>query len=129
MTELSNIQDAGQTQPNRATRALPPWVAILVILLFVGGAGWLAWRQFFAGPNLGEAIDVGSENGRRGFRMVARPPPQPAKEGVTLLGAGLYRIKAGDFSMNLSAKNYDVKVFYDKTDLLPRDQAQMLQAR
>ena len=60
--------------------------------------------------------------------MAARPPPVPAKDGVSLLGAGLWHVKSGDFFMNVPVKNAEIRLFYSKNDLLPRDQTALLQS-
>src|SRR5262249_33216280 len=95
----------------------------------LGAVGWLGYRQWFAAPSSGEEFDVGPLNvNRRGRFALNAPAP---KEGVSLLGAGLWRIKSGDFSMNLatSVKTSDVHVYYDKRDLISPDQNTLLQAQ
>src|SRR2546425_13131044 len=87
-------------------REVPAWASILIVAIVLGGAGWFGWRQFFAAPSSGEEIDVGPVNVGR-MRGFARQQPPPARDGITLFGAGLWRVKAGEFSMNLSVKNPD----------------------
>src|SRR5438128_2624824 len=116
------MQTESTSRPSLADRLrdLPAWASILILAMVLGGTGWLGWRQFFAAPASGEEIDVGPVNTGR-MRGFGRLPAPPARDGITLSGAGLWRIKSGDFSMDLPVKNPDVRVFYDKPDLVPRD--------
>src|SRR5206468_3836224 len=118
------------TNPSLAQRLreLPTLASILALALILCGAGWFAWDQWLSGPTPGKEIDIGSVNAGRGFRMAARPPPVPAKDGVSLLGAGLWHVKSGDFFMNVPVKNAEIRLFYSKNDLLPHDQTALLQS-
>src|SRR5204862_3199166 len=118
------------TNPSLAQRLreLPTLASILALALILCGAGWFAWDQWLSGPTPGKEIDIGPVSAGRGFRMVARPPPVPAKDGVSLLGAGLWHIKSGDFFMNVPVKNAETRLYYLKNDLLPREQTALLQS-
>jgi len=107
-------------------RDVPAWATILSVALVLGGAGWLIYRQWFAMPSAGQEIDVGPVNTGRRFARTLPPPP---REGVATLGAGLWRVKSGDFSMQLPIKSAEIHVYYDKADLVPPDQLVLLQAR
>src|SRR4051812_46045630 len=87
-------------------RNVPAWAAILCVATVLGGAGWLIWHQWYAMPGAGQEIDVGPVARGRGFSRNYVPPPPP-REGVTQLGAGVWRVKSGDFSMQLPIKNAD----------------------
>src|SRR5437016_6235648 len=118
--------------PSRPTladrlREIPVWASILIVAIVLAGAGWVGWKQFFATPSSGEEFDVGPVNTGR-MRGFARMPAPPAKDGITLLGAGLWHIKSGDFSMNLPIKNTEVRVYYERADLIPSDKMLRIQA-
>src|SRR5207248_6756669 len=110
---------------------VPLWISVLIVALALGGAGWFVWSTFFADPSVGKEIEVGNFP-RGGGRFLRPPPVPPAVDGVASIGANLWRIRAGEFSMNLALQEgplLPLRVFYGKTDLYAPEQIELMQAR
>jgi hypothetical protein len=114
-------------------RPVPRWLAIAIVVLAIGGAGWFVYSQFFAGPRAGQEVDIGtiprSPSARMAFRAA---PPAPPADGIASIGPNYWRIKTGEFSANLALKESPVtpiRIYYGKADLISPEQAELMVAR
>jgi len=97
-------------------RRIPPWLAILIVALFLGAAGWFLWTQA-GGDKKDDAVVVSSGNntsvpvgpgGRRGFGRTG--PAGPTRgggfgfpgffgDGVRQMSDGEWRARSGDVDL------------------------------
>src|SRR3954467_6005353 len=96
------------TEPNetapRFSRALVVAVVVVTVLALLAG-GWWAWKTVFAWPTETAELDVGTMPNRF---LIMRPGasapvarPDLTREGIQPIGAGMFRINSGEFSMAL----------------------------
>jgi hypothetical protein len=114
-------------------RPVPRWLAILIVVLAIGGAGWFVYSQFFAGPRAGQEVDIGTIPRSPGARMAFRAaPPAPPADGISSIGPNFWRVKTGEFSANLALKESPVapiRIYYGKGDLISPEQQELMVAR
>ena len=92
-------------EPRQNSRALA-WAVMILVLLGLLAGGWYSWTKLFAGPTESGEIDVGTIPDRyrpRGqFNAAPRPRADLAVDGIHPIGASMFRITSGDYSMTLA---------------------------
>src|SRR5437868_7894065 len=85
-----------QTNEPRIPQALA-WLVVIAVLLALGGGGWFAWKQWFAGPTESGELDIGTIPDRfRPFNAgVAQQRPDLTRDGIHPIGASMFRIHSG----------------------------------
>lgn len=81
------------------------WLVVIAVLLALGGGGWFAWKQWFAGPTESGELDVGTIPDRfRPFRAGGGAPARPdlTRDGIHAIGGNMFRIQSGSFFMTLA---------------------------
>lgn len=81
------------------------WLVVLAVLLALGGGGWFAWKQWFAGPTESGELDVGTIPDRfRPFNAGGGGPRRPdlTVDGIHAIGGSMFRIQSGSFFMTLA---------------------------
>src|SRR2546429_7774434 len=105
---VSNMTFATESIPQTDERRVPQalaWLMVIAVLLALGGGGWFAWKQWFAGPAESGELDVGTIPDRFRPRNAGVVAPQRAdltRDGIHAIGASMFRIQSGGFSMALA---------------------------